>query len=511
MTTVIRPRFAPTTLRRWLTRLTGGAGGEPVIERAESDPVVEQLLAHLSVQDVQTTQWADYLKMLETHQGLDWVKLFLGRSGHAKISADELSRVEREVAKGTKDQVLALFPGDAMLTNFVLNLWEWANGVEELESLPWNVSLPISDVCNARCNFCTSWLEGRKMISMQQLEMFAPVLQTAQYVGLIGHGEPMSHPKFGEIGDRLDEYLDPRAVSYTITNGVFLDKLCGHLDKLRLKSVSISLNAASAETHAEVMGFPPTEFPRIIQSIREIRAGKHTNEPMPMSITMVVTQQNVHEVADFVRLGNELNVTSIYVRTLLPQAGQLPGLNYHTLPPYQHPQFEAHREAARRAIAESAVPVISDPDSWSNLIFPEDVAERFAKDPPPMVSRAKAVKEGIIRSQMDGVYQTNQRLAGQKLEPGDSRGDLLDDGSNPQNREAPFRCRAVYNNFYVNELYLREVPCCYLQNTPGYEETRLPHVDHVRDAWNSPANQALRRSLAQGPLYSACRRCPENW
>lgn len=92
-----------------------------------------------------------------------------------------------------------------MLANFVLNLWEWAHGKSSLESLPWNVSLPISDVCNARCSFCTSWLEGRKQLTLDQLETFEPVLRTAVYVGLIGHGEPLSHPRLGEIADRLSE------------------------------------------------------------------------------------------------------------------------------------------------------------------------------------------------------------------------------------------------------------------------------------------------------------------
>ena len=88
--------------------------------------------------------------------------------------------------------------------------------------------------------------------------------------------------------------------------------------------------------------------------------------------------------------------------------------------------------------------------------------------------------------------------------------DNLHDGSNPLNRHPPFRCRAVYNNLYVNELFFRVAPCCYLTNTPGYDEVRLKDVD-LAGAWNSPAFVELRHRLAEGPLFGACQRCPENW
>jgi hypothetical protein len=68
----------------------------------------------------------------------------------------------------------------------------------------------------------------------------------------------------------------------------------------------------------------------------------------------------------------------------------------------------------------------------------------------------------------------------------------------------------VYNNLYVNELFFRVSPCCYLVNTPGHDEVRLKDVDVV-SAWNAPSFQELRHRLVDGPLYGACQRCPENW
>src|SRR6185295_4306013 len=155
---------------------------------------------------------------IDKSSGVEYVQLLLGTTKRPRLNAEQLQRLGTELSSVTLDEVRGLFPGDALLSNFVLNVWEWRHGKTTLQSLPWNVSLPISDVCNARCVFCTSWFDGRQQLTLEQLDAFAPVLRTAVYVGLIGHGEPLSHPRLGDIADRLSGYLDRRAASYTITN-----------------------------------------------------------------------------------------------------------------------------------------------------------------------------------------------------------------------------------------------------------------------------------------------------
>src|SRR3954470_14475125 len=198
--------------------------------------------------------------------GVEYVRQVLESKETPRVSQEQLRRFERELQAAPESDVTAMFPQDALLSNFVRNLWEWGNGRGRLTSLPWNISLPISDLCNARCTFCTSWLDGRQQLTLEQLQKFEPVLRTAIYVGLIGHGEPLSHPRLAEIADQLHDYLDPRAASYTITNGVYLAKWLERRDHLRLNTISCSLNAAPPQTHHQVMGLEPTHFPRIVEN-----------------------------------------------------------------------------------------------------------------------------------------------------------------------------------------------------------------------------------------------------
>jgi pyruvate-formate lyase-activating enzyme len=447
---------------------------------------------------------------VERAHGIDHARKLLAHCGHARLTAEQMQRLERELMAASLDEVLSLYPDDRMLSNFVLNLWEWGHGEARLRSLPWNVSLPISDVCNARCTFCTSWLHGKRQLTLEQLDLFEPVLRTAVYVGLVGHGEPLSHPRLGEIADRLAEYLDHRATSYTITNGVYLSKWLDRVDQLRLSTISCSLNAATAATHHEVMGFPVEEFPRVLDSLRGLAAGQVAKNRISVSVTLVVVRQNLHEIPAFIDLANEIGATSVYLRTLLPQGQLVPGLNYHVLPPYLHPDFDALRANAIAAMKASGVPVYGEPETWSSPVFSEALGRQIEETPPVFISRADALRDRDDRARVNEIYEASDRHRG---EPSALPifADMLRDGTNPLNRHAPFKCRAVYNNMYVNELFLRMAPCCYLTNTPGHDEVRLADTTDITEAWNAASMQSLRRRLSEGPLYGACERCPSAW
>ena len=464
----------------------------------------------LEARDARIAELLAARRVEREHSRVDYTRRLLSRKGHPRLTPDQLRRVESELAAAGREDVIALFPDDPLLANFVLNVWEWAHGLTQLASLPWNISLPISDVCNARCTFCTSWLDGHQQLTLEQLDRFAPVLRTAVYVGLVGHGEPLSHPHLGAIADRLAEYLDPRASSYTITNGVYLAKWLERLDHLRLSTISCSLNAATPATHDVVMGLGTDAFPRIVETLRLVAAGQATAKPIAVTITLVVTRQNLHEIPAFIELGNAIGSTSIRLRTLLPQPDVVQGLNYHDLPPYLHPDFQRLQANAIAAMHDSTVPVHGEPDTWSIPIFPEPVAQRLASSSPMFISRRDAIRDAASRVSRSTVYWATVRPARGERHP-DAPGDELKDASNPLGRQPPFRCRAVYNNLYVNELFLRVAPCCYMTQTPGHDEIRVMDMGGIVEAWNATSLQELRSRLANGPLYGACERCPAEW
>ena len=423
----------------------------------------------------------------------------------------------------------------------------------------------------------------------------------------------------------------------------------GQLQRLPIKSYSISLNAATEKTHDEVMGLGPSAFGRILDSIRYLIQSRDSGKwPERVTITMVVTQQNIDEVSEFIRMGNNLGVDAIWLRSLLPQPGPVSGLNYHVLSPTLHPNFEKLKGEALEAIASSKVPIQADPSSWSTPLFPPGLEKSFRTNPPEFISRDKALRDRSLRHRVSSLYtetgtsyrgtprmdsgtilvwqdnhvvvktpsqqwayavtlpihskltgsEDGEVVVGCRLEEGmirvslvdssntrwaecflpskqgtdppfrpsgeeeirlplkqplpeglqlvvdnvsetgtssvkltsievrsqesrekcnlrdlvgHNQQDPLDDGLNPLNRQPRFACKAVYYNLYVNEMFFRVNPCCYMQAIPGFTETRWTPDLNFMDVWNSPAMTTLRQRLRDGPLFGACRRCPENW
>ena len=166
------------------------------------------------------------------------LRLLLGTTKRPRLNAEQLRRVETELMSATLDEVLGLFPDDRLLSNFVLNLWEWGTGQDHaaepaLECVP-------PDLRRVQRTLHLLHVVVRRTASAYDRAARTVRARAAHYgrpsIGLVGHGEPLSHPRLGDIADRLADYLDRRAASHTITNGVFLPKWFDRLDQLRLKS-----------------------------------------------------------------------------------------------------------------------------------------------------------------------------------------------------------------------------------------------------------------------------------
>ncbi|HEU5305512.1 MAG TPA: radical SAM protein, partial [Gemmatimonadales bacterium] len=352
---------------------------------------------------------------------------------------------------------------------------------------------------------CTSWLEGTRVLALEEVPKFAEVLRFARTVGIAGHGEPLAHPRCDEVLARIAGYLDPRCESYVITNGVFLEERLDALRKVNVTTFNISLNAVTPETHERVMGLGPAALPKILATIERLLAVRDSDSGVVrVTVSFVVNRDNVHELPDFVRLGNRLRVDTIYLRTLMPVASLPWGLNYQALPPYRHPDFQRCVSEAKQAIASSRVQVLADVESWGGPVLSPAVEEEVRRKVLPMIDRRQAAADPRIRAKYATFYEGN---AGHGRPLADVA-DPMDDGSNPYGRGAHYRCAFVYHDFIVNDFNMRLIPCCYMAQVPGFEVVRFDDTRPFLDYWNSPAFVALRRRLKEGPLYGACRRCP---
>ena len=205
--------------------------------------------------------------------------------------------------------------------NNLVSAIEMRLAVEEVVSLPQYMALCPTGQCNALCDFCSVTINRtgiiKKQLPFEQVDrLLAPMANTIQYFGLEGNGEPTLYARFPELIDRLSK--SSRGV-YLITNGSQI-KLSDVPLFLSLGSLNFSLNAATAETHRRVMKL--RNFNDITAAIWAIsrqrgRPGP-VSSPMPqIYVTCVVTNHNIHEIQDFVRLAEqELGADIVMVRPL---------------------------------------------------------------------------------------------------------------------------------------------------------------------------------------------------
>ena len=215
--------------------------------------------------------------------------------------------------------------GADVWANYVVNLWEYEHGVEELTSYPWNITIPMTEVCNAICTFCSSPLvPSPKAFAVHEMEHFADALRYAVCISLQGLGEPLAHPQFEEIATEIKKHLNPVAHLEIITNGWLLS---GHrwelLKSLRISHIQVSVNAATDQTHQIAMGSKPGTFDRVVANIENILADpdwRNLPETSPglLKVSMVVTRHSLPEVPQFLDLFVKKGVENFQLNALLP-------------------------------------------------------------------------------------------------------------------------------------------------------------------------------------------------
>jgi radical SAM protein with 4Fe4S-binding SPASM domain len=208
--------------------------------------------------------------------------------------------------------------GKSRWINAAVATWEMHLGHEELLSLPQYMAICPTGQCNASCGFCsvTTNRTGviKKQLPFEALDRFlSPVFGSLRLFGLEGNGEPTLYDRFDEL---LFRVTSRGAAVYLISNG---ERLTADQIALLLASptdaINFSLNAATAETHRRVMKLKGWDT--VIQNIsRFVRWRGDATAPL-LSVSMVVTRDNAHEVQQFLHFAEwQLKVDRILIRPL---------------------------------------------------------------------------------------------------------------------------------------------------------------------------------------------------
>lgn len=169
--------------------------------------------------------------------------------------------------------------------------------------------------CNLKCESCrdryiTSPTNGKRAEELKEI-IRTQVLSLCDEAAIASYGEIFFSKHYREIVS-MDEFARNVKTLFILTNGILFTE-----DQWRwLRSVyrnevqvSVSIDAATEETYRKLRG---GDFQKLLDSLRFISALRKKDEITFWGINFVIQRANYREIPEFIRLGTELGVDTIY-------------------------------------------------------------------------------------------------------------------------------------------------------------------------------------------------------
>lgn len=191
-------------------------------------------------------------------------------------------------------------------------MWEVATGASSVQTIPSQLQIGLSNICNLKCVYCGDHRVGndvpRTKLEGETWNNMLRLIPKAEWLAFHGISEFMMDPKFFEI---VRLCADAGATLFINTNGTictpkYLEALANYPGTL---SMNFSVDAATPETFSRIRGW---HFWRVIRNIKTYadRFESRKNSTS-LQLSFVITKSNVHEMVPFVHLAKALKVSGI--------------------------------------------------------------------------------------------------------------------------------------------------------------------------------------------------------
>jgi MoaA/NifB/PqqE/SkfB family radical SAM enzyme len=189
---------------------------------------------------------------------------------------------------------------------------EFETGATVVKSVPHIITLQTTTFCNLQCVMChhgNGAMPMKAHLDSAIVANLSKFLIHARWIELYGVGEPLLSYAFWET---LASLPPGQGIHTTInSNGTLLT--AERIDRLLnspLAQISISLDAASAETYQKIRG---SDFHMVIRNIRELVRRRNLNPSGRLTIllNMTLMRENIEELPAFVDLAADLGVDGV--------------------------------------------------------------------------------------------------------------------------------------------------------------------------------------------------------
>lgn len=194
-------------------------------------------------------------------------------------------------------------------------LFDYSLYQSDIAPLPKHFELNIDRCCNAKCVMC----RDKKEYESEEVKKFEsiidskiiPMLKNAETVYLNGSGEIFASNLCKNLVKKISNTY-PKIKFKIITNGILAtDENINKLGlKGRLKTVEISIHAATKETYDKIVR--GGDFDAVMKNLKNIAKMKRDGEIEYVQATFVVSSINYKEMIDFQKMVNDLDVATSF-------------------------------------------------------------------------------------------------------------------------------------------------------------------------------------------------------
>jgi radical SAM protein with 4Fe4S-binding SPASM domain len=182
---------------------------------------------------------------------------------------------------------------------------------EHFPMRPRQIYLGLTQLCNRSCSFCVSRGFDADTLSLSAIrKVMHELRESIQVVALTGAGEALVHPQFFDAVDIICNEI-PGVELKMNSSGVALGKAARRLLLYPFRNITISLNAATAETYRKVVG---GSFEPVLTSIETFiaeRARSPRSDDLRVTLSIVLMRSTMPELPAFVSLAFELGVEEV--------------------------------------------------------------------------------------------------------------------------------------------------------------------------------------------------------
>jgi MoaA/NifB/PqqE/SkfB family radical SAM enzyme len=323
--------------------------------------------------------------------------------------------------------------------------------------LPSFVQIEPVGQCNLRCQMCPIQFRTDgppngppAFMAFETYTRLVDQIPTMTELQLQGLGEPMMHPRFFD----MVAYAATRGVEVSTNSNLTLltPSRAERLVASGLRRLQVSIDGATPTTYERIR--VRSRWQKVIENLEGlVEVKRRLRSELPeIRMVVVVMRQNLHEMADLVRLAARVGVDSVFVQHLCHDFGE------DTLPAHYRPMHEF--------VAEQTL--LSED--------PARVDEAFG------AARAGAAELGV-----------DLRLPHTTPRPA------------PPGTRGPERCEWPWRGAYFS-FDGRAMPCCMVA-TPDRINFGSASTDGVIPIWENSAYRAFRDRLDSDNPPDICRSC----